>query len=65
MSVCAQSQESSVWTNLHTTRRGIFAFPPLQKFSKISQQTTSAITKQSLQINNSANFTKMNAIQTD
>ena len=35
MSDGAHAQLSPVETNLHTTRRGIFAFPPLQKLSKI------------------------------
>ena len=47
------------------TRRGLFAFPPLQKLSKISQQTASVITKKCLRIRHSANLLKMNAIQTD
>ena len=44
MSAGAHVQLSPVETNLHTTRRGIFAFPPLQKLPNISQQTASVIT---------------------
>ena len=47
MSAGAHAQ-SPVETNLHTTLRNIFAFPPLQKLSKISQQTASVITKKLL-----------------
>ena len=32
---------SPIETNLHTTRSGIFALPPVQKLPKISQQTAS------------------------
>ena len=39
----AHAQKSPVETNLHTSRRGIFAFPPLQK-----RQTASVITKECL-----------------
>ena len=46
MSAGAHAQYSPVETNLHKTRRGIFAFPPLQKLSKISQQTASVIAKE-------------------
>ena len=42
-----------------------FAFPPLQKLSKLPQQTASVITKERLLIKSSANFPKMNAIQTN
>ena len=65
MSAEAHAQWSPVETNSHTTRRIIFAFPSLQKLSKVSQQTASVIAKEQWQIKNSANFTKMNAIQTD
>ena len=48
MSAGAHAQKSPVETNLHTTRRGIIAFPPLQKLKKISQQTASVITEERL-----------------
>ena len=48
MSAGAHAQYSPVETNLYTTRRGIFAFPPLQNLSKISQQTASVITRERL-----------------
>ena len=48
MSAEAHAQWIPVEINLHTTRRGIFAFPPLQKLLKTSQQTTSVIPKESL-----------------
>ena len=48
MSPGAHAQWSPVDTNLHTTRRGIFPFPTLQKLSKTSQQTASVITKERL-----------------
>ena len=37
MSAGAHAHQSPVETNLHTTRRGIFGFLPLQKLSKTSQ----------------------------
>ena len=46
MSAGAVAQQSLVETNLATTSRGIFAFPPLRKLSNISQQTASLITKE-------------------
>ena len=48
MSAVAHAQKSPIETNLHTTRRGIFAVPPLQNLWKISQQTASVITKEHL-----------------
>ena len=47
MSAEAHAQWSPVETNSHifTTRRSIFAFPSLQKLSKILQQTASVIAK--------------------
>ena len=48
MSAETHVQQSPVETKLHTTRRGIFALPPLQKLSKISQQTASVIAKECL-----------------
>ena len=48
MSAVAHAQYSPVETNLHTTRSRIFAFPPLQKLSKIPQQTASVITNERL-----------------
>ena len=65
MSAGTHAQYSPVETNLHTTRRGILAFPALQKLSKISQQKASVITKERVWVKKSANFPKMNAIQTD
>ena len=44
----AHAQWSPVETNLHTTRRGIFAFPLSQKLSKILQQKASVTTKERL-----------------
>ena len=47
--ISAGNMHSPVEANLDTTRRGIFAsVQPLQKLSKISQQTASAITKECL-----------------
>lgn len=48
MSAEAHTQYSPVVTNLHTTRSGIFAFPPFQKLSETSQQTAPVITKKRL-----------------
>ena len=63
VSAGAHAQLSPVETNLHTTRRSRRL--PLQNLSKISRQTAAVITKERLEIKNSANFPKMNAIQTD
>ena len=52
-------------TNLHATRGRIFAFPPLEKLSKIPLLAGSVISKELLYIKNLPNFPKMNAIQTN
>ena len=62
MSAEAHAQ-SPIETNLQTTRRGIFDLLPLQKLSRISQQTASVITKERLHIKK-ISCLKMNAIQT-
>ena len=65
MSAGEHAQSSPVETNLHTTCRGIVAFMPLEKNSKISQQTASVLPKNIiLSTTDSTNF-PMNAIQTD
>ena len=48
MSARVHAQESPVEINLHTTRFGTFTFPPLQKLSKMLQQTACVITKDRL-----------------
>ena len=48
MSAGAHAQYSLVETNLHTNRRGIFSFLPLQKLSEVWQQTASVNTKERL-----------------